>query len=95
MKHKLSISIKCVFSKGYLSYIFSCKITEYMYVNSHSYCKSSSSHFDGLFCVFISSMNDDDDVAEWSNLTELMRWHSGKILVLRLILPKVFDTMKL
>ena len=40
-------------------------------------------------------MNDDDDVAEWSNLTALMRWHSGKILVLRLILPKVFDTMKL
>ena len=51
--------------------------------------------FDGLFCVFVSSMNDDDDVAEWSNLTALMRWHSGKILVLRLILPKVFDTMKL
>ena len=83
-------------SKGYLPHIFSCKITADMYFDGLSYCKSSSSHFDGLFCVFISSMNDDDDdVAEWSNLTELMRWHSGKISVLRLILPKVFDTMKL
>ena len=51
--------------------------------------------FDGLFCVFTSSMNDDDDVAERSNLTALIRWHSAKILVLRLILPKVFVTVKL
>ena len=35
--------------------------------------------FDGLFCVFVSSMNDDDDAAERSNLTLLIRWHTLEV----------------
>ena len=35
--------------------------------------------FDGLFCVFVSSMNDDDDGAERSNLTALIRWHTLEV----------------
>ena len=51
--------------------------------------------FDGLFCVFVSSMNDDDDVAEWSNLTALIRSHSTYVVVLSLMFLKVFGIMKL